>query len=151
MDWSGLQQIFEQNKFVIIGIAVFMVLYFIVMFFVMKRKKAGNDRFLAENPDAARIYLQHRVGVTSETMSIFTVDGAAAHTFFKKGKSGVYVRPGQCALEVEYNYQRPGVMHRIVTESTGRVKKVVETEANGAYILGFDRKAGGFTFVRHQE
>ena len=153
MDYDYMGSLVEnlmQHKTIIIVAAAFMVVYLIVLFFINKRKKEGNAKFLAANPSAATIYLQYRVGVTAETMSIFSVDGAPAQLFYHKGKTGVYVLPGQRALEVEYNYQRPGVMHKTVTETTGRVKKVVETEANGVYLLGFDRKAGGFTLARHQ-
>jgi len=151
MDWQMIWQQIEPYKFWLVGLLAFCILWWIVTAFLMKKKKNDNARFLAENPTAATIYFKGRSSITSEKIVVYTVNGENARTFYKRGKEGVYLLPGQSVLELSYTYQRPGVMHKTVTETTDVVKKTVEVESRQTYLLSFDRKAAVFELTKYNE
>jgi len=130
--------------FVIIGaVSVLSVVYSI---FMMKKMKKDVAKFKEENPDAAKILLTTKAFITQEAVMIYSVDGEKPIKFSEKGKTGVYVKPGDRKIEVSYTYTRPGIMYRNVTKSTGAVQKEVTVEPNRTYKIGFDRKAEEFIF-----
>ena len=151
MDWSVILQSVEQNKTTIMFVLAFCVVYMVVMVFIMKRKKANNNKYLAEHPDAAKVYLQRQLGVTSQIITVSTVNGIPARTFHEGSKVGIYVLPGQSELELEYAYQYHGGGNRTITESTGTVKKTIEAKANGVYMFSFDREEKVFSFARYEQ
>ncbi|MDR0641036.1 MAG: hypothetical protein LBG07_01085 [Treponema sp.] len=123
----------------------------------MARKSAGNVKeFLAQHPDAVKIYLMGKFSIASEAVVVATVDGELPVLFTEGGsfgipglpggKSGLYVLPGTRTLELQYTHNRPGIMYKNVTTSTGLVKKEFVVEAGKTYVLGFDRKNENFTF-----
>ena len=123
----------------------------------MARKAAGNTgEFLTRHPDAVKIYLSTKIGIITEGVAVASVDGELPALFTEGGvlgiqgfpgsKSGLYVEPGTRTLELQYTRNRPGLMYKNVTTSTGLVKKEFVVEAGKTYTLGFDRKNENFTF-----
>ena len=123
----------------------------------MARKASGNVReFLARHPDAVKIYLSTKIGIVTEGVTVAAVDGNPPPLFIEGGalgiqgfpgsKSGLYVEPGTRTLELQYTHNRPGLMYKNVSTSTGLVKKEFVVEAGKTYVLGFDRKNENFTF-----
>ncbi|MDR1541188.1 MAG: hypothetical protein LBU32_24975 [Clostridiales bacterium] len=136
----------QANFYPIIGISVVTVASLIFSFSYMMRMKAQGNEFLKEHPDAAKVYLTVKALITSEVVTVHTVDGRSPFRFAEGGKSGFYLTPGQTEVQISYSYTRPGVLHKNVTTSTGVVDKVLEVEANKKYLLGFNRKEKQFTF-----
>jgi hypothetical protein len=123
----------------------------------MARKAAGNTReFLNRHPDAVKIYLTTKIGIITEGVAVATVDGEPPALFTEGGalgiqgfpgsKNGLYAEPGTRTLELQYTHNRPGLMYKNVSTSTGLVKKEFVVEAGKTYVLGFDRKNENFTF-----
>ena len=146
MDFSQITQVIQQNIFPFCAILIAMVGSLI--YAVIRNKSMKNDsaNFLKNHPDAAKVYLTVKALITTEAVTVYTVDGKAPSRFLEGGKTGFYVVPGNTKVEMSYSYTRPGVLHKTVTTSTDVVEKVLETEPNRSYVLGFDRKAECFTF-----
>ena len=142
MDWMD---VFQQNPYVIIAICVVSISTLLYNFIRIRRQKVSNKSFLAEHPDAAKIYLTVKAIVASEAVQIFSVENSPPESFFEGTKSGFYLLPGQSVVEINYSYTRPGIMYKNVSQSTGLVKKTLEVEAYKSYMLGFDRKEETFT------
>jgi hypothetical protein len=51
-------------------------------------------------------------------------------------------------VEMVYTHNRPGILYKNISESTGMVKKELETEPGGCYLLGYNRKEKAFTFEK---
>jgi hypothetical protein len=140
--------VLQQNWYIVLIMGVLIIGSFIFNLARLKKIRTSNQDFLAEHPDAAKIYLSAKGFIISESVTVHTVDGGPPQLFYEKGKSGVYVVPGTCTAEISYSHNRPGVFYRNVTENTGVVKKELLTEPGGCYILGFDRKESAFTFEK---
>ena len=136
----------NQYWYVLVIFGIIIIGSFVFSVINKNHMKTSNNNFLAEHPDAAKVWLSSRVGVTSETMQVFSVNGGKPQAFTKGTKTGVYLLPGQNTVVVNYTYNRPGVMYRNVSKSTGAVTKELVVEANKTYLLSFDRKAESFTF-----
>ena len=129
----------------------FVILFIVAQIIMNKKNNAKVGKYLEQYPNSAKVYMSYRVGITTESMNIILVDGQEPCKFAKGGKGGVYVKPGHSALCVNYTYQRPGVMYKTVSKTTGAVDVKIEVEANKSYELGFDRKTEEFTFVENEE
>jgi hypothetical protein len=139
----------QKNWYIVIAMGVIIIGSFVFNIARMKKAKASNMDFLARQPDAAKIYLTTKALVTSEAVTVQSVNGGVPQIFYEKAKTGFYIAPGKNTVEMIYTYNRPGILHKNVTESTGVVKKELETEPNGCYVLGYDRKENAFTFEKY--
>jgi hypothetical protein len=135
--------------FIIVAVVIGVVWYMNMQ--RVQKTKADSREFLAQHPEAAKIYLASRALISSEAVVVATVDGEPPHSFYENRKSGLYVTPGRHTLELNYTHNRPGFFHKNVSSSTGFVKQDVEAEANTSYNLGFDRDADNFTFEKVSE
>jgi hypothetical protein len=153
MDFSKIVEqidfktIFEQNKYIFLMMGVIVVATIFYNLSKMRKMKDSNREFLTNHPDAAKVYLTTRAFITSEAVSVYTVDGEAPQNFSERGKTGFYAIPGERIVEARYAYQRPGVFYKTVTTTYGPVKKELILEAKKNYKLGFDRKAESFTLA----
>jgi hypothetical protein len=150
------------NPIYLIVIVAFVAVAYLYSNAMHQKNVAAGKKFLAEHPDAAKIYLAAKLSLASEAVYVTSVDGEYPATFSEPGKlpiaipglpgskNGIYVLPGTRALELQYTHQRPGIMYKNVTTSTGLVKKDIVAEANKSYLLGFDRKAEAFTFEEYR-
>ena len=139
--------IFQQNKTVFMFMGLVIIGTFIFNMFRMKKMKSSNQDFLRDHPNAAKVYLTTRALITSEAVTVIAVDDAAPQLFMEGTKTGFYAVPGTRIVQMQYTYNRPGVLHKNVTTTYGPVKKDLVIEAGKSYILGFDRKAETFTFA----
>ncbi|MDR1374417.1 MAG: hypothetical protein LBJ24_05530 [Treponema sp.] len=139
-------EMFQQNWQISLVIGIIIVSSLIFNFYRTKKTKASNLDFLARYPDAAKIYLSSKALIASETINVQSVNGGVPQIFYEKGKTGFYSVPGKSMVELIYTHNRPGILYRNVSESTGIVKKEIETEPKGRYIVGYDRKEKTFTF-----
>jgi hypothetical protein len=127
----------------------------------LSRKASGAAReFLNQHPDALKVYLAGKFGIVTESVHVATVDGEPVHAFTEGGalgvpgfpgsKSGVYILPGTRTLELQYTHNRPGLLYKNVSTSTGLVKKEFVFEAGKTYHIAFDRKEETFTLEEYQ-
>lgn len=142
-------EILQTNMYPIIAIVAVSVISIIISVMRMRKIKSTGKDFLAQHPDAAKVYLTVKALITTEAVTVYSVNGEAPQHFMESGKTGFYVVPGKCDVEMSYTYSRPGVIHKSVTTSTDVVTKVLETKPHGSYILGFDRKEEVFTFKEY--
>ena len=139
-------EIIRNNLYAVIAFGV-MIAFSIVWMTVQRRKiKDTSADFLKRHPDAARVFLVHRGFISSEAVTVYTVNDEAPVLFYEEGKSGVFMAPGKNAVQVSWAHNRPGVLHKNVTTTTDVVEKILEVEPNKSYLLGFDRKEECFTF-----
>ena len=132
------------NYYIYIGIVFVIGLGCTVFMYMKNKKQQGN--FLEEHPNAARIFYAARGSITSEIITIYTVNGENPVLFTEKMKPGVYAVPGEVELNLSFTYTRPGVMYKTVSETLGPLDLAVEVEANKDYMLSYDRKKEEFIF-----
>lgn len=136
----------EKYTFVIIGVVFVVAL--IVNIVLMKKRKHATDAFLANHPDAAKVFPSVKVtAVTQGSVTIHSVDGEAATMAVEKTKYFLYVIPGTRILEASFSSSRPGVMHKTVTKTWGPAKLEVDIKPNGRYELQFDKETESFQLV----
>jgi hypothetical protein len=146
MEYINIVEILQKNWYIFLFMGIFIVGSIVYNIVRLKNTKSSNKNFLAEHPDAAKIFLTTKALITSEAVTVFEVDGVKPQYFFEGGKSGLYVIPGKRTLQMSYTFSRPGIMHRTVTKTYGPATKELLTEANKSYLLGFDREEETFTF-----
>ena len=142
-----IMEVLKQNWYVFTVMIIACVVAVVYGYARLAKMKVSNQNFLAKHPDSAKIYLTQRALITSEAVTVYSVDGEAPQSFNESGKTGFYVVPGERKVEVDYTYSRPGIMHKNVTESTGVVEKTLMTEPRKSYLLSFDRDEEAFTFT----
>ncbi|MDR2507234.1 MAG: hypothetical protein LBD67_04470 [Candidatus Accumulibacter sp.] len=133
------------SLFSIVLLAVFIGGSCFYIFSRFKQTKAEGEAFLARHPDAAKVYLVQRIGITSDTTEVSSVNGEKPAMFVEGIKTGFYVTPGKSLVELCHTYTRPGVMYKTVSQTTGVVQKELETEARKNYSLNFDKETGDFS------
>lgn len=124
------------------------VLVLVIVSFLMRRK-AGNKairEYLEKYPNAGKVYLTNKNLITSQIVSVHSVDGEVPVMLIENGKSGFYVKPGESEIEISYTYTRPGVTYQTVSKTYGPVKQVIEIEPSKSYYLSFDKKKEDFSF-----
>ncbi len=132
--------------FIVIGAVI--IIYGIFMIIHMSNKKKKNDAFESEHPEAAKVYLKQGMdGIYSTSITVFTVNGVATHTFYKGTKSGFYLLPGESEIQVQAGYSRPGVMYKNVTTTVGPLMLKVTAEAQKSYTISLNRKENKFEFT----
>jgi hypothetical protein len=146
MEYINFTEILQRNWYIFLFMGIFIVGSIVYNFIRLSGAKSSNKIFLAQHPDAAKIFLTTRALITSEAVTVLSVDGIKPQYFFEGGKSGLYVIPGKRTLQMSYSFSRPGILHRTVTKTYGPATKELLTEANKAYLLGFDSKEETFTF-----
>jgi hypothetical protein len=142
-----LQSIFQQNKYVFIVMGIVIIGSIVFNIVRMRGIKSSNQQFLLEHPDAAKVYLTTRALITSEAVTVLSVDGGKPEHFAETGKTGFYAVPGTRLVEISYTHNRPGILHKNVMTTVGPVKKELVVASGKQYLLGFDRSEENFTFA----
>lgn len=112
----------------------------------VKKFRDTPKNYLAQYPDAARVYLTYKEFIAGEAVSVYSVNGELPARFVEGSKSGFYLAPGQGAVKVSYEHARRGILPRSATEGTGKTDMVLEVMPRGKYMLGFDCEANEFVF-----
>ena len=113
-----------------------------------KKHKSELNEFMEKYPDASKIYevVKGVAGIYASGVEIHAVDGELPLKFIEKGKSGVWVSPGEHCIQVEASHTRAGIIYKSVTKSTGTIDKLVDIKPYTSYDLHFDRKTSIFSF-----
>lgn len=126
-----------------LGIAVIFQIAAIVIHGKSKQK------FESENPDASIMLIKdtqfHPLGFT-ETLNCLTINGEAKTMISEGFKRGFYLLPGQNVLELQYETQRPGILHKRVITTYEPQKIEVTVEPDKRYMISYDKKAKQFRF-----
>lgn len=141
-----VQTFFQQYGLWVGLMGVFIALSIVSAVVRTKQNKKLGQTYRSQHPDAARVYLTNKALITSEAVTVYSVDGAAPAYFNEGGKTGFFLKPGDSSVNMSYSYTRPGVMYKSVTKTTGAVTRVLAAEAAKSYVLGFDRDKEEFTF-----
>ena len=141
-----MNEFLSQNGTYLLIVGGITIAGLIVTFFNYKKMKGTAKKFLEQNPTAGKVFLTTKALITSEAVTIHSVNEEVPVLFTENGKSGFYAIPGDIEVEVSYTYTRPGVMYKTVTKSTDLVKKILTIEPNKSYLLGFNKKQEEFTF-----
>lgn len=135
-------------KIVVIYIIVLIVsgiLYMITKNIYLKKSKKSSDAFLERYPDAVKVYTQRAGGfIVSYYLQVYSVNGEDPASFMDEEGNGFYCKVGKNVIGVEYSTNRPGILHRNVTKSTGGVEVEIETKAHEKYYLYFDKESQSF-------
>lgn len=116
-------------------------------FFYAKQSDKKAQAFLAQNPNAVKVYLSQLTmsGIQSVSVEIEQVDAQEPVMFMEGLKSGFYLTPGTHTLLASASKTRPGVMHKTVSTEYGPLKLEVQIEIGKSYNFGFDIDQETFT------
>lgn len=132
---------------VIFFVAIFAAGYYVYMRKTLAARRDRADAFLSEHPDAARVFLQVGMkGLSSDAITVISVDDNAPVFFSEGRKQGVLLAPGRHILEVAYAWTRPGILHKNVTTQVEPSRQEVEAEARKTYKLDFNREEEEYVF-----
>lgn len=145
MNFIDLPALFQQNKYIFLIMGVVIVGTIVFNMIRFKSIKSANTAFLAEHPNAAKIYISGKV-ITWGAITVHSVDGETPVFFTEKIKTGFYVIPGSKIVEISFTSSRPGIIYKTVTKTIGPVKKELITKPNKEYMLGFNNEEQIFTF-----
>lgn len=124
----------------------FAILYVVGIVVWTKKRKQGYEKWLADHPDAVKIYLTTSFNpITSKSLVGRVLSPNAYPQIAYEGtKSVIYALPGVVDVELTYSYTRPGVLHKNVTTTWGPTKLSLEVERGKTYSLTFDKKEETF-------
>ena len=142
----NLQSLYEQYGIYILFVPLAIALVTWTTISQNKKIKKLKTEYLTRHPDAVRVFLLHHIGIKTETITVYNVDGEEPALFSDKMKVGFYLKPGKSGVSVSYGSSRQGVAYKNVTKNTDVVELVLETEAGKEYTLSFDKKKREFEF-----
>lgn len=109
----------------------------------------SKKKFESENPDASIMLIKdkqfHPLGFT-ETLNCLSINGEARPMIGEGFSRGFYLLPGQNVLELQYETQRPGILHKWVRTTYDPQKIEVNVEANKKYQISYSKKVQQFQF-----
>lgn len=136
-----------QYILVVGGIIVLSLIY---QAFAMYMHSKSKEKFESENPDASIMVIKdcqfHPLGFTN-TVNCLNINGEAQPQIsVGYGKRGYYILPGTNVLEMQYETQRPGILHKWVRTTYDPQKIQVEVEPKKKYAISYDKKQETFVF-----
>ena len=136
------------NQILIIGgLIILSIAYQGIAIYIhnMHRKKTEK-----ENPDLSIMVLKernfHPLGFTY-TLNCLSVNGEPKEQIIiGYGQRGHYLQPGKNILELQYETQRPGILHRWVRTTYDPQKIEVNVEPNKKYSIEYNKNTNEFLF-----
>ena len=117
------------------GLIIFSFVYQGVAMYIHSMSK---KKFESDNPDASIMVIKdcqwHPLGFTN-TVNCLTINGEPH-----------YVKPGANVLELQYETQRPGILHKWVRTTYDPQKIEVNVEPKKKYSISYDKKQESFVF-----
>lgn len=112
------------------------------------KHNANLAKFNEEYPDAGKVYIKTtKIGVIVDNLTVHDVDGEEPLKFNEMLiKDGFYLVPGKHVLEVSYEWTRPGIIYKTITNYLDPCKIEVEVEQNKVYKLYYSRKQKEYVF-----
>lgn len=130
-------------------IPVLFVIYIIWMISYMNKRKKKQQGWWDAHPGAVKVYLRSSYGMlTSNSITGHVIRGEACPGIVSEGMNQVfYAMPGELEVELTYEYTRPGVLHKNVTQVWGPTKLSLQLEAGKTYSLTFDKEKETFVLA----
>ncbi len=137
----------SQYIFLVGGIIVLGVVMQIVGVVIHNNSK---KQFENEHPEASIMEIKdnqfHPLGFTN-TLTCLSVNGEPCTQIMTGyGKRGHYLLPGKNILELQYETQRPGILHKWVRTTYDPQKIEVNVEPNKKYTISYNKKQDQFLF-----
>lgn len=134
----------------ILFVGGFILLSFIYQGVCMYIHSMSKKKFESENPDASIMVLKdrpfHPFGFTT-TLNCLTINGEPKEQIMTGyAQRGYYLKPGKNILEMQFESQRPGIIHKWVRTTYDPQKIEVEVEANKKYTITYDKKEDKYLF-----
>ena len=131
------------------------VLSFVYQGIAMYIHSMSKKKFESENPDASIMVIKdcqwHPLGFTN-TVNCVTINGEPQPQIsVGYGQRGYYVMPGKNVLELQYETQRPGILHKWVRTSYDPKKIEVNVEPKKQYSISYDKKQDSYVFAELSE
>lgn len=139
----------EMTQYILIvgGIILLSFVYQGVGMYIHSMSK---KKYESENPDASIMVIKdcqwHLLGFTN-TINCLTINGEPqAQISAGFGQRAYYVKPGANILELQYETQRPGILHKWVRTTYDPQKIEVNVEPEKKYAISYDKKQSSFVF-----
>ena len=137
----------SQYIFLVGGIILLGVIIQVVAMYVHNMSK---KQFEKEHPEASVMVIKdcqfHPLGFTT-TLNCLSVNGEPKEQIMVGfAKRGHYLLPGTNVLELQYETQRPGILHKWVRTTYDPQKIEVNVEPNKKYEVSYDKSKGQFQF-----
>lgn len=137
----------SQYILIVGGIIILSLIYQGVGVYIHSMSK---KKFESENPDASIVVIKdrpwHPLGFIN-TLTCLSINGEAKEQIMTGfGQRGHYLMPGINVLELQYETQRPGILHKWVRTTYDPQKIEVNVEAKKKYAISYDKKQEKFVF-----
>lgn len=138
----------SQYILVVGGIIVLSLIYQAVGVYIHSMSK---KKFESENPDASIMLIKdcpwHPLGFVN-MLTCLSINGEAKEQIMiGYGQRGHYLMPGTNVLELQYETQRPGIIHKWVRTTYDPQKIEVNVEPKKKYSISYDKKQETFVFT----
>ncbi len=138
----------SQYILIVGGLILFSFIYQGIAMYIHSMSK---KRFENENPEASIMVIKdrqfHPLGFIN-TLTCLSINGEPREQIMTGlGQRGHYLLPGKNILELQYETQRPGILHKWIRTSYDPQKIEVNVEPNKKYSISFDKNSNGFTFA----
>ena len=105
--------------------------------FNWRNRKTDATKFLTENPDAAKVFMQ--IALNGE-MKPISVNNTTPKIVYERSTQGVLVFQGENVIEVQFSWTMPSITYKKPTATVVTHKINMIAEANEEYMLSFDKK-----------
>ena len=122
----------------------------VVQVVAMVMHNASKKKFEEQNPDASIMEIKdcqfHPLGFTN-SLNCLSINGEPKEQIMAGfGQRAFYLMPGKNILELQYETQRPGILHKWVRTTYDPQKIEVNVEPNKKYTISYDKKQEQFLF-----
>ncbi len=126
------------------------ILSFIYQGVAMYMHSISKKKYEEANPEASIMVLKdrpfHLLGFIN-TLTCLSINGEPKEQIMTGyGQRGHYLLPGKNILELQYETQRPGILHKWVRTTYDPQKIEVNVEPRKKYSIEYDKNQGEFLF-----
>lgn len=135
----------KYGLYIVIGIVF--VVYFILMFFYMKKQKAKREDLMKNDPTLVKVYMENgQQGIKAVALNVTKLDGEyIGKSFYYEGLKTLFLaKAGKHVVELSATTTRPGVMYKSVSETFGPINLEIDLEMGKEYTLRFNVKEKEF-------
>lgn len=135
----------KYGLYIVIGIVF--VVYFILMFFYMKKQKAKREDLMKNDPTLVKVYMENgQQGIKAVALNVTKLDGEyIGKSFYYEGLKTLFLaKAGKHVVELSATTTGPGVMYKSVSETFGPINLEIDLEMGKEYTLRFNVKEKEF-------
>ena len=137
----------SQYILIVGGFIVLSLAYQGVIMYIHSRHK---KKFEQENPDASIMIIKdrpfHPLGFV-QNLTCLSINGEPKEQIMTGyGQRGHYLMPGKNILELQFETQRPGILHKWVRTTYDPQKIEVNVEPHKKYAISYNKNSNQFAF-----